>query len=53
MKKLDKIFDKIETKTIEKFEYSINEELSKYLINSANKQGLIDDQMKDYILRNR
>lgn len=52
VKELDKIFDKIDIKMIEKFESSVKEELSKYLINSANKQGLIDNQMKDYIIKN-
>ena len=33
------------------FEKSIKDVLSIYLINSANEQGLIDDKMKDYIIR--
>lgn len=49
---MEKIFDEIDTKTFEKFEKSIKEVLSIYLINSANEQGLIDDKMKDYIIRN-
>ena len=48
---MEKIFDEIDTKTLEKFEKSIKEVLSIYLINSANEQGLIDDKMKDYIIR--
>ena len=50
--KMDKIFDKVDTRVIEKFEKSISEVLSIYLINSANKQGLLDDRMKDYIIHN-
>lgn len=49
---MDKIFDKVDTKVIEKFEKSISEVLSIYLINSANKQGLLDDRVKDYIIHN-
>ncbi len=48
---MEKIFDEIDTKTFEKFEKSIKDVLSIYLINSANEQGLIDDKMKDYIIR--
>lgn len=48
---MEKIFDEIDTNTLEKFEKSIKDVLSIYLINSANEQGLIDDKMKDYIIR--
>ncbi len=47
---MEKIFDKIDNKIIEKFEKSILERLSIYLINSAREQGIIDDKMKDYII---
>lgn len=50
--KMDKIFENIDKKIIDKFEKSISEMLSIYLINSANKQGLIDDNMKEYIIHN-
>ena len=49
---MDKIFDSVDMKMVEKFEKSISEVLSIYLINSANKQGLIDDKMKEYIIHN-
>lgn len=49
---MDKIFENIDKKIIDKFEKSISEMLSIYLINSANKQGLIDDNMKEYIIHN-
>lgn len=49
---MDKIFDNIDTKIVDKFEKSIIEILSIYLISSANKQGLIDDNMKEYIIHN-
>lgn len=49
---MDKIFGEIDAKTFEKFEKSIKEVLSIYLIDSANKQGIIDDKMKEYIIRN-
>ena len=50
--KMDKIFENIDKKIIDKFEKSISEMLSIYLISSANKQGLIDDNMKEYIIHN-
>ena len=49
---MDKIFDNIDTKIVDKFEKSIIEILCIYLISSANKQGLIDDNMKEYIIHN-
>ena len=49
---MDKIFDSVDMKMVEKFEKSISEVLSIYLISSANKQGLIDDNMKEYIIHN-
>ena len=49
---MDKIFDNVDMKMIEKFERSISEILSIYLISSANEQGLIDDKMKEYIIHN-
>ncbi len=49
---MDKIFDSVDMKMVEKFEKSISEVLSIYLISSANKQGLIDDKMKEYIIHN-
>ena len=49
---MDKIFDNIDTMIVDKFEKSIIEILSIYLISSANKQGLIDDNMKEYIIHN-
>lgn len=47
---MDKIFDKVDKKIIEKFEKSISERLSIYLINSAKEQGLLDEKMRDYII---
>ncbi len=47
-----KIFEKTDKKVIEKFEKSIKEILSIYLLNSANGQGIIDEKMKEYIIRN-
>ena len=49
---MDKIFDNVDAKIVDKFEKSISEILSIYLISSANKQGLIDDNMKEYIIHN-
>lgn len=49
---MDKIFDNVDAKIVDKFEKSIIEILSIYLISSANKQGLIDDNMKEYIIHN-
>lgn len=49
---MDKIFDNLDYKIIDKFEKSVSEILSIYLINSANKQGLIDDSMREYIIHN-
>lgn len=49
---MENILGKIDSKTIDKFENSIKELLSIYLINSANKQGLIDDKMKEHIIYN-
>ena len=49
---MDKIFENIDKKIIDKFEKSISEMLSIYLISSANKQGLIDDKMKEHIIYN-
>lgn len=50
--KVENILDKVDNKIIDKFEKSIKELLSIYLINSANKQGLIDDKMKEHIIYN-
>ena len=49
---MDKIFDNVDAKIVDKCEKSISEILSIYLISSANKQGLIDDNMKEYIIHN-
>ncbi len=49
---MENILDKVDNKIIDKFEKSITELLSIYLINSANKQGLIDDKMKEHIIYN-
>ncbi len=49
---MDKIFNNIDIKIIDKFEKSVSEILSIYLITSANKQGIIDDNMKEYIIHN-
>lgn len=49
---MEKIFDKIDNKTIERFEKSVCETLSMYLLNSAKEQGLLDDRVKDYIISN-
>ena len=48
---MDKILDKVDNKYIEKFEKSISETLSIYLINSAKEQGLLDDKMCEYIIK--
>lgn len=47
---MDNIFDKVDTRISEKFEKSISETLSIYLINSANKQGLLNDKLRDRII---
>lgn len=47
---MDKIFNNVDIKIREKFEKSIMESLSIYLINSATEQGLLDEKMKDYII---
>lgn len=47
---MERIFDKIDNRIIEKFEKSVCETLSIYLINSAKEQGLLDDRIKDYII---
>ena len=49
---MDKIFKDIDAKIIDKFEKSISDIVSIYLINSATNQGLIDDNMKEYIIHN-
>lgn len=49
---MEKIFEKPDVNVVKKFEDSVKEILSIYLIDSANQQGLIDDNVKSYLIHN-
>ena len=48
--RLNEVINEFDTKDVLKFEKSIKEILSIYLINSAYEQGLIEKKIKDYII---
>ena len=47
---MNEVINEFDTKDVLKFEKSIKEILSIYLINSAYEQGLIEKKIKDYII---
>ena len=49
---MDRIFKETDKEVVNKFEKSISEILSIYLIDSAKGHNLIDDRMRDYLINN-